>query len=216
MALRPTLPQIVASLASAGLVTAGYTLVAPPGPAGPVGPAGERGEVGAPGPAGAPGPQGVAGPQGPAGPEGPMGPRGPAGAPAAFKDAATAEFVFPGARPGEVTSLLTLPFRAPAAGQAYVTATGFCNVPSDAGVTHYAVYVAEAPDAPHDGAVPGAAFARFPAGATMAQVPFGASRVVPVQAGANAVHLNFQNFSGVAGYSCQANLVVFFTAAKLP
>jgi len=30
-----------------------------------------------------------------------------------------------------------------------------------------------------------------------------------------ASFLDFQKFSGLAGYSCQANLVVFFTATKL-
>ncbi len=46
MALRLTLPNFVAAIASAGAVTAGYTLLGPAGPAGP------KGERGAEGPAG--------------------------------------------------------------------------------------------------------------------------------------------------------------------
>ena len=209
MALRPTLPQLLAALAAAGTVGAGYTLFAPPGPPGPSGPRGEQGERG---------PAGALGPQGPAGPQGPEGLRGPAGLPgaaAAFKDAATKEFVSPGSGAGEVTPLLALRFRAPSAGFVHVTGTGYCNVPADPGATHYAVYVAPRPDAPHDGALPGAAFVRFPQGATMAQVPFSASRVLPVLAGDNQVFLDFQNFSGLAGYSCQAQLVALFAQARL-
>jgi Collagen triple helix repeat (20 copies) len=209
MALRPTLPQLLAALAAAGTVGAGYTLFAPPGPPGPSGPRGEQGERG---------PAGELGPQGPAGPQGPEGLRGPAGLPgaaAAFKDAATREFVSPGSGAGEVTPLLALRFRAPSAGFVHVTGTGYCNVPADPGATHYAVYVARQPDAPHDGALPGAAFVRFPQGATMAQVPFSASRVLPVLAGDNQVFLDFQNFSGLAGYSCQAQLVALFAQARL-
>jgi len=123
----------------------------------------------------------------------------------------------PGAAPNEITKLLSLPFRAPTPGWAYVTASGYCNVPSEQAATQYAVYLASAADAPHDGGpVASAAFVRFPAGATMLQVPFTVTRVLPVKSGHNQVFLNFQNFSGLAGYSCQANLVAFFTAAKLP
>ncbi|GEJ58732.1 collagen-like protein [Anaeromyxobacter diazotrophicus] len=207
MAFRPTLPQLLAALASAGTLATGYAFLAPAGPPGPEGPRGEAGPAGAPGA------------QGPAGPQGPEGPRGPAGAPgpsAAFKDAATAEWVMPGAGAGEVTSLLTLRFRAPSDGFAYVSGTGYCNVPPDGGATHYAVYVADRADAAHDGALAGASFVRFPQGATLAQVPFAASRVLPVHAGPNAAYLLFQNFSGLAGYSCQAQLVAFFTATRLP
>jgi hypothetical protein len=49
----------------------------------------------------------------------------------------------------------------------------------------------------------------------MVQVPFAASRALPVKAGQNALHLDFQNFSGLDGYSCQASLVVFFTSTLL-
>ena len=203
MALRPTLPQLLAALAAAGTVGAGFTLFAPPGPPGPSGPRGEQGDRG---------PAGAQGPAGPQGPDGARGPAGPPGAAAAFKDAATMEFVAPGSGAGEVTPLLALRFRAPSAGFVHVTGTGYCNVPPEPGATHYAVYVAARPDAPHDG---GAAFVRFPQGATMAQVPFAASRVLPVLAGDNQVFLDFQNFSGLAGYSCQAQLVAVFAQAKL-
>jgi len=206
VALRPTLPQLLAALAAAGTAGAGFTLFAPPGPPGAPGPRGEQGDHG---------PAGAQGPAGPQGPEGARGPAGPPGAAAAFKDAATKEFVAPSAGAGEVTPLLALRFRAPAAGFVHVTGTGYCNVPADPGATHYAVYVAASPDAPHDGALPGAAFVRFPQGATMAQVPFAASRVLPVLAGDNHVFLDFQNFSGLAGYSCQAQLVAVFAQAKL-
>ncbi len=134
---------------------------------------------------------------------------------AAFKDVSTGEYVMPGVEPGEVTNLLTLRFRAPTLGFAYVSGSGYCNVPSEQAVTHYAVYVAAGAEARHDGALPGAAFVRFPQGANMVQVPFSVTRVLPARAGANEVFLNFQNFSGLAGYSCQANLVAFFTATKL-
>lgn len=206
MALRLTLPNLVAALASAGAITAGYTLLGPPGPAGP------KGERGPEGPAGL---AGAAGPTGPQGPEGPRGPVGPPGPSAAFKDASTTDYVMPGASPGEVTNLLALRFRAPSAGWVFVSGTGYCNVPSDQATTQYAVYVAEARSEPHGSALPSTAFVRFPQGATQVQVPFSASRVLPVGAGAAEVFLNFQNFSGLAGYSCQANLVAFFTASKL-
>jgi hypothetical protein len=206
MALRNAAIQLVATLASAGVLAAGYTAVAPPPPPGPQG---DRGPEGVPG---AVGPLGPAGPQGPVGPQGPAGPAGPA---AAFKDVATPDFVAPGAGANEVTSLARLDFRAPTLGWAFVQGSGYCNVPADAGATHYAVYVAGAADAPHEGALPGAAFVRFPQGASMVQVPFTATRVVQVKAGANQVFLNFQNFSGLDGYSCQATLVAFFTATKL-
>jgi hypothetical protein len=161
---------------------------------------------------GPPGPEGPAGPPGPAGPEGPAGPPGPA---AAFKDAATADYVIPAAGAGAVTNLLPLHFRAPSAGWVYVSGSGYCNVPVEPTATHYAVYVADAPDAAFNGALSGAAFVRFPRGSDMQQVPFAVTRVLPVKAGANAVFLDFQNFSGLAGYSCQASLVAFFTAVKM-
>ena len=209
MALRLTLPTVVTALASAGAITAGYTVFAPPGPPGPKGDPGEHGPQG---PAGASGPMGPAGPQGPEGPRGPMGPAGPS---AAFKDAATTDYVMPAAGPGAVTSLLRLDFRAPAAGWSYVSASGYCNVPSEQATTQYAVYVAEAGDEPHGGALPSTAFVRFPQGATQVQVPFSITRVLPVKPGRAQVFVNFQNFTGLAGYSCQANLVAFFSAAKL-
>jgi hypothetical protein len=140
---------------------------------------------------------------------------GPAGATAAFKDAATNDYVIPEPGAGQVTNLVSLRFRAPTPGWAYVTGSGYCNVPAEATATHYAVYVSPRADAQHEGALAGAAFVRFPQGATQVQVPFAATRVVPVKAGANEVFLNFQNFSGLRGYSCQANLVAFFTATKL-
>jgi len=209
VSLRLTLPQLVASLASAGLVAAGYTLVAPPGPQGPQG---ASGTAGAQGPQGQPG---VAGPVGPQGPQGERGAMGPAGPSAAFKDASTSEYVFPGAGVNEVSSLLALEFKAPSWGWAWVSGTGYCNVPSEAAATQYAVYLATAPDAAHDGSLPGAAFVRFPQGASMVQVPFAVSRSFPVKAGRNVVHLDFQNFSGLAGYSCHANVAAFFTATKM-
>jgi hypothetical protein len=164
------------------------------------------------GPSGPPGPEGPPGPPGPPGPEGPAGPPGPT---AAFKDAATADYVMPEATAYAVTNLLPLHFHAPSSGWVYVSGNGYCNVPVKPAATHYTVYVADAPDAAFSGALPGAAFVRFDRGATMVQVPFAATRVLPVRAGANAVFLNFQNFSGLAGYSCQANLVAFFAAAKM-
>jgi len=209
MALRFTVSQIVASLASAGVVAAGYTLLAPPGPPGSRGEQGERGVQGA---VGAAGPQGPAGPQGL---EGLRGPQGPAGPTAAFKDVSTKDYVIPSDGAGQVTNLLALPFRAPMLGWVFASATGYCNVPSEQAATQYAIYLADAPDAAHDGALPSAAFVRFPQGASMVQVPFSVSRVLAVKAGHNEVFLDFQNFSGLAGYSCQANLVVFFTATKL-
>jgi collagen triple helix repeat protein len=216
---RFTLPQIVATLASTGILAAGYTVLAPAGPPGPRGEQGAQGVQGPAGPAGAagsPGPAGPAGPEGPAGPQGPAGPRGAPGPSAAFKDAATTEYVVPNAGAGEVTKLLDLEFRAPAAGSAYITASGYCNVPAEAAATQYAVYVATAPDAQHDaGPVASSAFVRFPQGATQVQVPFSVSRVLPAAHGMNHVYLDFQNFSGLSGYSCQANLVAFFSATKL-
>ncbi|HET9598587.1 MAG TPA: hypothetical protein VFP65_23620 [Anaeromyxobacteraceae bacterium] len=212
MSLRLTLPQLVASLASAGMVAAGYTLVAPPGPQGAQGVAGVAGAQGPQGEAGVAGPTG---PQGAVGPQGERGPMGPAGPSAAFKDASTAEYVFPGAGANEVSSLLALDVKAPSWGWVWVSGTGYCNVPSEGGATQYAVYLASAGDAPHDGSLPGAAFVRFPQGVSMVQVPFAVSRSFPVKAGKNTVHLNFQNFSGLAGYSCHANVAAFFTATKL-
>lgn len=208
MALRHILLPLVTSLATAGTVVAGYSVLGPPGPAGPRGEQGERGPQGVQ-------VEGAMGPQGPAGPEGPVGPAGPAGPSAAFKDAATTDYVMPGAGTGEVTNLLSLRFRAPTLGWAYVTGNGYCNVPAEPTATHYAVYVSPRAEAQHDGALPGASFVRFPQGASIVQVPFSATRVMPVRAGSNEVFLNFQNFSGLHGYSCQANLVAFFTATKL-
>ncbi len=207
MAFRQMLLPLVTTLATAGVVTAGYTVLGPAGPAGPRGAQGERGAQGAEGPVG---------PQGPTGQQGEAGPAGPAGPSAAFKDAATTDYVMPDPGQGQVTTLLSLRFRAPTAGWAYVSGSGYCNVPSEPSATHYAVYVSGAAGGPHDGALAGAAFVRFPVGGGMVQVPFTATRVVPVKAGANEAFLNFQNFSGLRGYSCQANLVALFTATKLP
>lgn len=206
MALRWTFAQTMATLGTASALAVGYTVFAPPGPQGPEGPAGLQGPVGPVGPAGEPGQ---------AGPPGPQGPPGPAGPSAAFKDVSTADYVLPRAEPGAVTSILALRFRAPAAGFAFVTGSGYCNVPPDAQGAQYALYVAGQPEDPHDDALQGAAFVRFPAAVSMAQVPFTATRVVPVRAGQNAVYLNFQNFAGLAGHSCQATLVAFFSASKL-
>jgi len=114
-----------------------------------------------------------------------------------------------------VSPLLSLRFRAPANGFAYVTASGYCNTPPEASGAQYALYVAGQPDDAHDDAIQGAAFVRFPAGVPMAQVPFTATRVFPVRAGANVVFLNFQNFAGVPGHSCQATMVAFYSANKL-
>ncbi len=141
-----------------------------------------------------------------------MGPPGPA---AAFKDAATTDYVTPSPVADAVTNLLALRFHAPASGWVYVSANGYCNVPVKPAATHFAVYVADAPDAAFDGALSGAAFVRFPGGSNMQQIPFAATRVLPVKAGANAVYLDFQNFSGLAGYSCQANVVALFAATKM-
>jgi hypothetical protein len=206
MTLRTTLPQLIAAVASAGVITAGYAVLGPPGPQGPKGDAGAQG---VPGPAGAVGPAGEPGPAGPAGPQGPPGPA------AAFRDAATNDYVMPGSGQGEVTNLLALRFKAPSAGWVYVSGSGYCNVPSEQAVTQYAVYVAQGRTEPHGSSLPSTAFVRFPQGATQVQVPFSVTRVLPVTSGANEVFLNFQNFSGLAGYSCQANLVAFFTATKL-
>ncbi|HTT71851.1 MAG TPA: hypothetical protein VMG32_11580 [Anaeromyxobacteraceae bacterium] len=207
MALGSTATQLLLTLATASTLATGYTLVAKPGPAGPAGPSGEAGPAGLPG---------ATGPAGPEGPQGPEGPRGPAGPSAAFKGASTPDFVLPGSGANEVTNLLALRFRAPSAGAVHASATGYCNVPSAATATHYAVYVAAAPDAPHEASLPTAAFVRFPEGASMVQVPFAVGRTLAVKPGANALYLNFQNFSGLAGYSCEAELVAFFSATQLP
>lgn len=227
MSLSPKLASsVLASLASAVALATGFVAYGPS-----VGAqetiqqiAGAPGEPGAEasgalgldlsGPPGPPGPEGPPGPPGPPGPEGPAGPPGPA---AAFKDAVTTDYVMPVAAPDAVTNLLPLRFRAPASGWVYVSGNGYCNVPVDpsTSATHYVVYVAESPQAPFAGALPGAGFVRFPGGATMVQVPFAVARVLSVKAGANGVFLNFQNFSGLAGYSCQANLVAFFAGAKM-
>jgi hypothetical protein len=212
MSLSRTLASSVfASLASAVALATGVVASGPPGTAY------AQGEQGAGSPQGIPSTRdpGPPGPPGPAGPEGPVGPEGPPGPAAAFKDAATADYVAPAATPGAVTNLLPLHFRAPSSGWIYVSGNGYCNVPQKRTATHYAVYVAEAPDAAFTGALSGAAFVRFPDGSNMQQVPFAVTRVLPVKAGANAVYLDFQNFSGLAGYSCQANLVAFFTATKM-
>ncbi len=209
MPLRPTLSQVVIAIASAGTITAGYSLL---GPAGPQGPKGDPGERGTQGPAGSAGPAGPAGPQGP---EGPRGPAGPPGAMAAFKDASTPDYVWPSTGAGDVTKLLSVRFRAPSAGWVFVSGSGYCNVPSEQAVTQYAVYVAQSASEAQGAALPSTAFVRFPQGATQVQVPFSVTRVLPVAGGADEVFLNFQNFSGLAGYSCQANLVVFFSATKL-
>ncbi|MBI5070086.1 MAG: hypothetical protein HZB56_17765 [Deltaproteobacteria bacterium] len=190
-------------------MSAGYAVFAPAAAPGPEGPPGMAG------PAGPAGPQGPAGAPGPAGPMGPPGPAGAAGASAAFKDTTTTEYVVPRAEAGAVTGLLALRFRAPAAGFAYVTANGYCNTPPESSGAHYAVYVAGAPDDPHDDAIHGSSFVRMPTGAPLAQVPFTASRVFPVRSGLNVVYLNFQNFAGTAGHSCQATLVAFFSTQKL-
>jgi hypothetical protein len=217
MTFNPTLASsVLTSLASAVALATGTVAY------GPSVAADAQGEPGAAGLAallglkdGAPGPAGPAGPQGPPGPPGPEGPAGPPGPAAAFKDAATADYVMPGATADAVTNLLPLRFRAPSSGWVYVSASGYCNVPVEPTATHYAVYVADAPDTAFSGALPGTAFVRFPNGATMQQVPFSVARVLPVAAGANAVYLNFQNFSGLAGYSCQANLVALYTAVRM-
>jgi hypothetical protein len=141
---------------------------------------------------------------------------GPPGASAGFKDASTNDYVLPGTGAGEVTNLLSLSFRAPSGGWAYVTGSGYCNVPSEQAITQFAVYLAQRRDEAHGAALSSTAFVRFPHGASQVQLPFSVTRVVPVRAGASEVFLNFQNFSGLAGYSCQANLVAFFTATKLP
>jgi Collagen triple helix repeat (20 copies) len=210
MALRSSATQILLTLASAGALATGYTIVAQPGPPGPAGPRGEAGLAGEPGPSG---PAGSAGTTGPQGSEGPRGPAGPA---AAFKGVSTPDFVAPGSAVDEVTNLLTLHFRAPGAGSVYASATGYCNVPSESTATHYAVYVAEGPEASYEASLPTAVFVRFPEGGTMVQVPFAVSRILQVKSGANALFLNFQNFSGLAGYSCEAHLVAFYSAAQLP
>lgn len=209
MSVRALLPSLVATVTSTALLGGGYVLLAPPGPQGPQGVQGDQGD---PGPEG---PVGSQGPEGPRGPVGPIGPTGRAGVDAAFKDAATADWILPRAEVDAVSTLVELRFVAPTPGFAFVSGTGYCNVPTDAGETHYAVYVATAPDAGFGGAIPGASFARFPRGSSMAQVPFAATRVLEVKAGANTAYLSFQNFGGLPGYSCQANLVALFSASKL-
>jgi hypothetical protein len=204
-----TFTQTMATLGTAGALAVGYTAFAPPGPEGPEGPAGPPGAVGPQGPAG------PAGATGPAGPMGPPGPAGPAGPSAAFKEVTTADYVVPKAEPGAVTNIASLRFRAPSHGFAYVTTTGYCNTPPDAAGAHYAVYVAGEPDDTHDDSIQGTAFVRMPSGAPLAQIPFATSRVFPVRAGTNLVYLNFQNFAGTAGHSCQGTLVAFFSASKL-
>lgn len=204
--MRFSLSHTLATLGAAGALSAGYATFAPPSPAGPEGP---------PGMAGPAGPQGPAGAEGQRGPMGPPGPTGLPGPSAAFKDTTTTDYVVPRGEPGAVTGLLALRFRAPAAGFAYVSANGYCNTPPDSSGAHYAVYVAGAPDDPHDDAIHGSAFVRMPTGAPLAQLPFTASRVFSVKAGLNVVYLNFQNFSGTAGHSCQATLVAFYSKDKM-
>ncbi len=204
---RWTFAQTMASIGAAGALAVGYTVFGPPGPVGPVGPVGPQGVAGS---------QGSVGPQGPAGPVGPQGPAGPAGPSAAFKDVSTTDFVLPRAEPGAVTNLLALRFRAPSAGFVYVSGNGFCNTPPEATGVQYAVYAAEGPDETHEQGIAGASFVRMPTGAAAAQLPFAVSRVLPVRGGNHAVYLNFQNFAGTAGHSCQWTLVAFFTAARLP
>jgi len=205
MTLRSMIGQLVAvSLASAGTAATGLSEIRVAGPQGPQGPPGEPGT---------PGVQGHPGPPGPQGPEGPPGPPGPA---AAFKHAFTTQFVRPVAGKDEVTPLLEIRFRAPSAGWVYSQANGFCNVPDTASTTHYALYLSDSPTAIYsDVPSSGSTFGRFPQGATMVQVPFSVSRALPVKAGQNALYLDFQNFSGLEGYACQASLVVFFTSALL-
>jgi len=202
-----SLSHVLATVGAVGAMSAGYVVFAPAAAPGPEGPPGMAGPVGAPGPAG---------PEGKAGPMGPPGPSGPAGPSAAFKDVTTTDFVAPRAEAGAVTSLLALRFRVPAAGYAYVNANGYCNTPPEAPGAHYTVYVAGAPEDPHDEAIHGSSFVRMPTGAPLAQVPFTASRVFSVRPGLNVVYLNFQNFAGAAGHSCQATMVAFFSTSKLP
>ena len=206
MSIRPTLSQLVVALASAGTLTAGYAVLGPGGPQGPAGPTGASGPQG---------PAGVAGPAGPQGLEGPRGATGATGGAAALKAASTPDYVWPGARPGEVSRILSLRYRAPSAGWIFVTGSGYCNVPSEEAVTQYAVYVAESATEPHGAALPSTAFVRFPHGASQVQVPFTVTRVLKVEGGPGEVFLDFQNFSGLDGYSCQANLVALFGAAQL-
>lgn len=205
-----TFAQTMAALGTAGALAVGYTAFAPPGPEGPEGP---QGPPGVAGPAGQTGP---AGPQGPTGPAGPAGPTGPAGASSAFKDVSTSDFVTPKAEAGAVTNLASLRFRAPSNGFAYVTATGYCNTPPEASGAHYAVYVAGDSDDTHEDAIHGSSFVRMPSGAPLAQVPFTTSRVFPARAGTNVVYLNFQNFAGTAGHSCQGTMVALFSGSRLP
>jgi hypothetical protein len=204
--LKLSFAQSVAAVGTAGALAVGYTVFAPAGPQGPEGPAGPQGE------------QGLMGSPGPEGQRGPMGPPGPPGAPgasAAFKDVATVDYVLPRAEPGAVTNLVSLRFRAPSTGHAYVSANGYCNVPADATGAQFAIFVAGQPDDTHEESIQGSSFVRFPGAVTVAQVPFTASRVFPVRAGPNVVFLNFQNFAGLAGHSCQASMVAFFSASKL-
>lgn len=205
--MRLSLSHALATMGALGAMSAGYVAFAPapaPGPEGPPGMAG---------PAGPPGAPGAEGPRGPMGPPGLIGLPGPS---AAFKDTTTTEYVMPRAEPGAVTSLLALRFRAPAAGHAYVSANGYCNTPPESAGAHYALFLAGAPDDPHDEAIHGSSFVRMPTGAPLAQLPFNASRAFSVRAGLNVVYLNFQNFAGTAGHSCQATMVAFFSTSKLP
>ncbi len=231
MAFRPTVFSLVASLATSGAVagtmSAAYNAISPA----PPGPRGEQGERGLQGEDGTVGPQGPAGPEGPQGPQGVQGPRGLTGAAATFADAAT-DGVLPVTR--VLTNILSLKFNAPTDGKVYVSGSGFCNVPPTPGAgsaANYAVYVAEKADAQHTQdplaelpqPVSGAALVRLSKEAvgSQAQVPFSVTRVLHVSGGAKEVFLNFQKFSSapsidpandLAGYSCQANLVAFFTA----
>jgi hypothetical protein len=206
MSMRSLVPSLVATVTSTAVLGGGYVLLAPPGPQGPQGVQGDKGDLG---------PVGPVGPLGPEGPRGPIGPTGRPGADAAFKDAATTDWILPRAEVDAVSTLVQLRFEAPSAGFAFVSGTGYCNVPTDLGETHYAVYVSTAATAGYNGAIPGASFARFPRGSSMAQVPFAATRVIEAKAGTNEVYLSFQNFGGLLGYSCQANLVALFAASKL-
>jgi hypothetical protein len=125
------------------------------------------------------------------------------------------DFALPKAEPGAVTNLLALRFRAPAVGFVHVSANGFCNLPVEAAGAHYAVYIAGQPDDTHEDALAGSAFVRVPASPSQGQTPFSASRTFPVRQGVNVVFLNFQNFAGLAGHSCQASMTAFFTREKL-
>jgi hypothetical protein len=56
---------------------------------------------------------------------------------------------------------------------------------------------------------------RFPSGASQVQVPFSVTRVLAVTGGPAEVYLNFQNFNGLPGFSCQANLVALFAGSRM-